>query len=321
VTPDEAGRLLDLSRRAQWRFPSSAGSPIRADEDAWVEPLLAEQEPFAAAVRVLAERGDQEAATELAANVWRLWMVSRDLAGGRAFLAPALDRTGEPSRARALALYGDSLFAFWQGDHEGSHRSSEEALEAATAAADAEALALAHLALSRVAFGKNEFERARELAVRAREHARGLGPALGQAPLHAHAQSTRMTGDYDRAGALFEESLALNRRIRDEGMVAVELHNLGHVELHRGNVDAAERCFGELARLGLGDDSYGRVLALLNEAALSLARDGGTVGPANLLAEIDAVLDESATELAPDDQFELDELRAAVGAEDASRAG
>jgi hypothetical protein len=121
-----------------------------------------------------------------------------------------------------------------------------------------------------------------------------------------------MTGDYGRAAALFEESLALNRRIGDEGMIAVELHNLGHVELHRGNVDATERYFGELAQLGLGDDAYGRVLALLNEAALALARDGDAARPGELLAEIEAILAESATQLAPDDEFELEELRAAV---------
>jgi tetratricopeptide (TPR) repeat protein len=265
------------------------------------------------AARFLVERGDQEDATELAANVWRLWMVSRDVEGGRAFLAPVLDAgAAEPTRARALALYGDALFAFWQGDRAGTRTRSEEALAVATAVADAEALALAHLALSRVAFGESEYERACDLGVLAREHARGREPALGQAPLHAHAQGTRMTGDYDRAAALFEESLALNRRIRDEGMIAVELHNLGHVELHRGNVDATERYFGELARLGLGDDPYGRVLALLNEAALALARDGGAARPSELLAEIDAILGESATQLAPDDQFEVDELRAAV---------
>jgi tetratricopeptide (TPR) repeat protein len=240
-------------------------------------------------------------------------MVSRDVEGGRAFLAPVLDGgTAEPTRARALALYGDSLFAFWQGDLEATRRRSQEALTAATAAAD-EALVLAHLALSRVAFGEREYERARDLALRAREHAHGLAPALGQAPLHAHAQGTRMTGDYDRAAALFEESLALNRRIRDEGMIAVELHNLGHVELRRGNVDATERYFGELVQLGLGDDPYGRVLALLNGAALALARDGGSARPGELLGEIDAVLAESATQLAPDDQFEVDELRARVG--------
>lgn len=118
MTADEARRLLELSRRAQWRYPSSAGSPVRADEDAWVEPLLAEQEAFAAAARFLVEQGDQEDATELAAKVWRLWMVSRDIDDGRAFLGPVLERNGEPPRARALALYGDSLFAFWHDDPE-----------------------------------------------------------------------------------------------------------------------------------------------------------------------------------------------------------
>ena len=59
------------------------------------------------------------------------------------------------------------------------------------------------------------------------------------------AQGTRFTGDFEQAAALFEESLALNRRIGDLGMVGVELHNLGHVEIHRGNIDQAERYFVE----------------------------------------------------------------------------
>jgi hypothetical protein len=67
-------------------------------------------------------------------------MISRDIEGGRAFLAPVLDAgTAEPTRARALAFYGDSLFAFWRDDREATRRRSEEAIAAATAAADDEA--------------------------------------------------------------------------------------------------------------------------------------------------------------------------------------
>jgi hypothetical protein len=62
------------------------------------------------------------------------------------------------------------------------------------------------------------------------------------------AQATRLAGGYDDAAALFKESLALNRRIDARGMVEVELHNLGHVEIHRGNVDAVEDCFAQIPR-------------------------------------------------------------------------
>lgn len=200
-------------------------------------------------------------------------MISHDTEGGRAFLAPVLaSGKGQESRARALALYGDSLFAFWQGAREDSRRRSEEALSAASAADDPEALTLANLALSRVAFLEYDLARACDFAARALENARLLEPSMAQAPLHMYAQGTRHLGDYGQAAALFEESLALNRRIRDERMIAVELHNLGHVELRRGNVEAAERCFGELAQRGAAEDPYGVVMTHLNEAAVAFAR-------------------------------------------------
>lgn len=299
----EAQRLLALSREARWSFPSSFGNP-----GAPVERVAAEQESFTEAARFLVESGDEEAAVELAANVWRLWVMSGDVTGGREFLAGVLN-SGErkPSRARALALYGDGLLALRQGAREESRERNEAALAAARAAGDQEALALAHLGLSRVAFEEVDFERAGELAAKARELAGPFDPALGQAPLHMHGQATRFAGDYDGAAALLAESLELNRRIDDQGMVGVELHNLGHVELHRGNVDAAERHFAECERLGSAEDPYSAAMAHLNRAGVAFAR-GDRNGASGFLARMQSVLDEAGIDPASDDQFEIDQL-------------
>jgi tetratricopeptide (TPR) repeat protein len=309
VRREEAHRLLQRSREVRWRFPSSSGSPILADQDAWAEQLLSEKESFAAAARSLIESGDGHEATELAANVWRLWVVSRDPLGGRAFLATVLDgRQEEPSRARALALYGDALLAFMVGAQEDSRARSEASLEVARAVQDPEAMALAHLGLSRVAFLDGEYDHARSLAAQAREFARTLEPAMGQAPLHMHAQGTRLTGDYDGAAALFEESLALNRHLGDLGMVGVELHNLGHVEIHRGNIDAAERYFAECEELGASDDAYGAAMTHLNRAVVAFAR--GEDGRAReLLGDAESLPGGTDFYPAPDDRFELEGLR------------
>jgi tetratricopeptide (TPR) repeat protein len=310
MTGQEVERLLALSRDVRWAFPSSLGTPVLkgARAGAWVERVVPEQESFVEAARVLIENGDRQKAVELAANVWRLWMISRDIAGGRAFLAAVLDGGDEePSRARALALYGDGVFAFWQGAHEEARQRNEAALAAARAVDDPEALALAHLGLSRVASGDGDHERARSLAAKAREFARVLDPSFGQGPLHTQAQATRLAGNYDQAAAFFEESLELNRRLGDQGMVGVELHNLGHVEIHRGNVDAAERYFVECAQLGSGDDPYGSAMAHLNQAVVAFAR-GDRERAGALLASTQTLLEESGTEPASDDQFEIDWL-------------
>jgi len=316
---EEAQRLLERSRQVRWRFPSSSGSPVLAGQDAWAKQLLSEKESFVAAARLLIESGDDHEATELAANVWRLWVVARDPLRGRAFLATVLDgQRADPSRARALALYGDGLLAFMVGAHDDSRARNEASLKTARAVQDPEALALAHLGLSRVAFLDGEYDHVRSLAAQAREFARALEPALGQAPLHMHAQGTRLTGNYEAAAALFEESLALNRRLGDLGMVGVELHNLGHVEIHRGNIDPAERYFAECEELGASDDAYGAAMTHLNRAAVAFAR-GEDDRARELLADAEARLGETDPYPAPDDRFELDWLRGQLAAASGAR--
>jgi tetratricopeptide (TPR) repeat protein len=309
---NEARRLLELSGKVEWSFPSSSGRPASSDAR-WLERLLAERTSFPIAARQLIEVGEHEAALEIAANTWRLWIAARDISGGRAFLADVFERTeGSHSRARALALYGDGLFAFWAGDHNGSLERNEEALAIAKSLDDPEGLALANLGLARVALEQGEHERARSLASSARGLAAPLGAAMGQAPLHIHAQATRMAGDYDEAAALFQQSLALNRRLGDTGMVMVELHNLGHVELHRNQVDAAERAFGECSELsGEEEDTYGAAMSCLNEGAVAFAK-GDRDSAGVLLARAESLLSGGGEQVAFDDQFEIDWLRHAL---------
>ena len=309
MTGDQARRLLALSREARWTFPSSSGNPIGKNAGEWAGRLIAEQAAFAEAARVLTGEGNADAAMEIAANVWRLWIHSRTIAAGRAFLAPILGNAAKgPSRSRALALYGDGLLAFWQGAREDSRARNEAALAAAREVGDPEALALASLGLSRVALSDRNHERARTLAVEARELARELSPAMGQAPLHMHAQALWLAGDYDGAARLFAESLELNRRLADHGMVVVELHNLGHVEVHRGNIDEAERLFTECAQSGSADDPYSKAMLEVNTACVAWGR-GDAERARSLLHSAESLLAKAGIDPAAEDQTELRWLR------------
>jgi len=275
-----------------------------------VELAVQERESYANAARVLLDNGDEGGAVEIASNSWRLWRVARDIAGGRAFLASILDKgQKKPSRTRSLALYGDALLAFLQGKIEESRQRSQAALDAALAVNDLEALTLAYLALSRVAFEDGDYSKSLGLAVKARESACNQDPALGQAPLFLHANATRMTGDYDEAAALFEQSLALNRKINDQGMVRAELQNLGLVEIHRGNTDAAERYFVESERLGSTDDPYSTAMASLYQAFIAFGR-GNMNESRTLLQRALVILKEAKMDAGPDDQFEINWLSA-----------
>ncbi len=310
MTAAKAERILTHSREMTWPFPSSYGRPVgRGDEAAaWAEAAAAERAAFADAARFLAESGRSDEALELAANAWRLWVLAGDIAGGRQFLEAIVESAdGVPSRSRALAVYGAGLLTARAGDHEQARAYNETALDVAQEVNDGEALALAHLGLSRVAFDEGDYETSRDHALKARRHAREISEAMEQAPLHLHAQAIRGLGDYDAAAMLFADSLALNRRIGDEGMVDAELHNLGHVEVHRGNGDAAARLFNELAARAPGSNPQDRALAQLNKAAVAYARGDAPAATA-LLAGARNILGESAIELAPDDQHEVDWL-------------
>ena len=307
---DEAERLLGVSRRAEWAFPtSSSGSVLFEPGATWVEPLLAEREAMAEAARFLVANDEPDAAMELAANAWRLWLLAGDVAGGREVLASILDVDPAPrSRWRAFAMYGDGLLAFRQGKREESRRRNEAALAASD---DPEARVLGLLGLSRVALMEGDPERGRLLAGEARELARGMRPAMSQAPLHMLAQSTRMAGDLDTAAVLFEESLALNRRIGDPGMVVVELHNLGHVEAHRGNVDAAELHFAEAASSASPDDPYDAAMTNLGRGVVAFVRGDRDLA-ASLLAGARETFSAAGIDPAPDDAAELDRLERAL---------
>ena len=181
MTDEKARHLLALSRELHWSFSTSQGTPIIKGRptDPKVEQAVKERESYANAARVFLKKGDEESAVEIAANAWRLWLVARDIVGGRAFLASVLDR-GEkiPSRTRSLALYGDALLAFLQGKIEESRQRSQAALDTALMVNDAEALTLAYLAMSRVAFEDGDYPKSLSLAVKSRESARNQDPAL-----------------------------------------------------------------------------------------------------------------------------------------------
>jgi tetratricopeptide (TPR) repeat protein len=311
MNDEKARHMLELSRSLHWDFPSSQGTPIIKDhaKSQQVEQATKERESYANAARVLLEKGDEEGSIEIASNAWRLWVVARDTEGGRTFLAAVLDKSEKkPSRARSLALYGDALLAFREGKLEESRERSQAALNVALAVNDREALTLAHLALSRVSFEDGDYAKSLTFAVQARELARNLDPAMGQAPLFLHASAARMSGDYDQAAALFEQSLDLNRKIGDQGMVRAELQNLGLVEIHRGNVDTAERYFAESERIGSANDPYSLAMAHLYRSAMEFVR-GNRDESRTQLQRAQSILKEAGMEAGSDDQFEIDWLQ------------
>ncbi|HZQ49712.1 MAG TPA: tetratricopeptide repeat protein [Candidatus Dormibacteraeota bacterium] len=131
-------------------------------------------------------------------------------------------------------------------------------------------------------------------------------------PLHMLAAGTRLERRYAEALELYEESLDLSRRLKDEHMAAAELHNLGHVYLHLGRLTDAERAFEDRLRMiSTPAGPYDAAMTVLNEAALAHAH-GDAAAARTLVDRAVEQLRAAGIELDPDDAFEVDSLRQAL---------
>ena len=117
ISEEHAGRLLQISRKAKWLFPSSLGRPIAKNIPEWLDSIIISQSLLPEAVKYFFEKGQIDEAYELIANVWRLWVLGHKEKEGRIFLSTILDKKNFPETLYcALTLYGDGLFAYRPGD-------------------------------------------------------------------------------------------------------------------------------------------------------------------------------------------------------------
>ena len=226
---------------------------------------------------------------------------------------PALGASGAKTVPiwRARALYADGLFAFRSGDQQRSRARNEEALRVARKTDDVRGECDALTGLARVALRDGRYGEVVVLAREGRERARVVGDGEAEAPpLHLHAAGLRLQQDYTGARELYLESLHLNTARGSASWVAMEQRNLGWVELHLGNVDAAEARFRECGS-GAVDDAYAAALSSLDWAAIAVARGNMVEAKRRFIAGKQA-LEELGVVLDPDDRSELDWLSGQV---------
>jgi predicted ATPase len=121
-----------------------------------------------------------------------------------------------------------------------------------------------------------------------------LEESLRLEPRHAAAQNVRGTlacylGDYDRATALCEGSLALMRAGQWTHGIATVLHSLGDIALFRGDVGQARARFGESLRLFSENGNKQRSVWCLGGLAALEATAGDAVRAVTLWAAAEAV--------------------------------
>lgn len=243
-----------------------------------------------------------------AAASWREWFNRGEFDAGAERVRQALEAPGADAASveRVRVLYAAHLFAFRRGEPSDGY--AGECLELARRLGDVRGECDGLTGLARAALRAGDYRLVAEYAGEALRTARAGGDRSAEgAPLHLYAAGTRLSGDYDRARELYLESVALGDELGDEHRKQQEFHNLGWVELHRGDVDSAERMFAERdERAGL--DAMGDAWTELNRAGLALARGRRDEALRHFEAGRRRIESLGAA-LDPDDQFEFDWLR------------
>jgi len=294
MTPEE---LLDQARRGD------------------LAPLDQDRAALADAVRAFARVGDAASALELAARTWRTWLSHGELDAGSSAMAAALTAPGAETVPvwRARTLYADGLFAFRSGDRRRSWERNQEALTFARTTNDARGECDALTGLARIALRDGEYGEVIELAMQARERARAAGDREAEAsPLHLQAAGVRLQGQFHAARELYMESLDLDNALGNAARLPTEQHNLGWVELHLGNIDAAERRFRE-RDTHAGADAYGDAWSDINWSAVASARGQWEEAKRRFALGMHG-LESLRIALDPDDQSEVDWLSSRLAA-------
>ena len=198
---------------------------------------------------------------------------------GRSWLELVLAQPGAQARtaARAKAIRGAGLMAFFHGDYPEAQRLLEESVSIGREAypAGRRDLANALATLAHVVLLQGNLTTALELARESLQLYQQVEDAWGTAlALHHLGKATLELGDPGAARTLLEESVALFRMTGDAVLLALSLNTLGLVDLREDDYAAARVHFEEaLAVAQETDDEQNRADALAHLGTVALRVD------------------------------------------------
>ncbi|MEV7025664.1 regulator, partial [Kitasatospora sp. NPDC093558] len=193
----------------------------------------------------LSEPGEEQLALLMAGTLWFYWVGSGHLGEGRHWLDRALALAGEPTEARAKALWVTGYMATLQGDLPAARPALEECRRQALATGDDRALAYA-------------------------VHRQGCAALIGDEP--------------ERAAELFEEALWHYRTIGElNSNVLMAMLELGLAYVFQGDRESGELWFGQAREVCEEHGEQWAYAYVLYAMAFSHWMDGD-VRPARVLA-------------------------------------
>jgi len=278
------------------------------EQEYWSARLRADYDNLLAALEWSFSQKDASIGLRLAASLSEFWYYEGSISQSQKWIEVALKRVDQaPPDIHAKMLNGASMLAFVFGQHERGKQMNLEALAIAQQIGDRYNQAWALLWLSAHST-KNPDEYLE--SVQFSEQAVALFEELDdQAGLawgyNQIGESTRLVGDFERAGRAYEASLAICRQIGNRRREAISLVNLSYVAQRQGEYKKAEYYVIEgLDLLHSLDLRYHCAIALAMLAG-PVASQGKAWRAVKLLGASQAIFERMSTSLQPADQVEI----------------
>ncbi len=224
----------------------------RREQLAWIARLDAERDNILAALRHLGDRGDAQAALELAAAMGWYWSLLGSHAEALTWITFALDVPGEATpQVRALAeaiqvMNSASTPASMMSEDVAAGLARVADLDARLARIDTDEVPLLALLRPVMALFANDFDRAEQLIVEGLDHA---DPWIAGALRSFRAALAENNGDVDTMRVEAGRAVAEFRELGERWGLANSLQMLGMLKTMDGDLDGAIATFEEALSL------------------------------------------------------------------------
>jgi non-specific serine/threonine protein kinase len=250
--------------------------------------------------------GRTEEALRLGTALVPLWMATKRLEEGSAWLDRALALPGGDDSHRGRGLFDAGYLAFWQGQDDRATALTNRALEIGRRIGNPTVMAIALAHLARIAL-RTDAEEARRLCLNALAVTDGTDDRIGRShALHVIGVASQMAGDLVGARRYMTERIEQAREVGDFATVSSEAGNLSMVERQLGNLERAEALVREALDI---DDQRGDELAIpwkINGLAAVTAERGEPERAAVLVGAADALLGAQGAAWPPDELVQYD---------------
>ncbi len=222
---------------------ATASAQLRGPEERlWVQRLAADHDNLRAILAWALSTEQAKIALQLAATLWRFWLLHNHISEGRRWLARALAFADlvEPS-LRAKAFHAAGTLATLQAENHLAINYYEQSLAVRRELQDTAGMAATMLNLAIVRYHRSEYRQAEELLAQVLDHylaiqnLRGVASVLTNMGMVGQDQ-----GDYDLAEGCYSEALAIQSELGNDNGQANLLGLIGTIAQEQGDHSKAK---------------------------------------------------------------------------------